>query len=114
MKIQGQSYESVVDCVSFSDGKLHPMLHLSAHRIDKSAIVKIYIFSGKGKNYVNPISPDYHPHPSGDHSHLHQNHSDGYPKHPKNIRTTILSILINISIILMTINPDNHIDPTDP
>ena len=75
MKIQGQSYESVVDCVSFSNRKLYPKLHLSTHRIDKSAVVKIY-------------SPDCHPHPSGDHP-VHPLKIDD---HSHTILMTILSI----------------------
>ena len=38
-----------------------------------------------------------------DHSHLHLNHSDDYPKYPKIMLTTILIILINIPTILMTV-----------
>ena len=96
MKIQGQSYESVVDCVSFSNWKSYPNLHISTHRIDMSGIIKIIIFSSKGRNHLQfswpvlwsiwppwwlswpwallafniyyiPLSSDYHHHPSGDH-----------------------------------------------
>ena len=96
MKIQGQSYESVVDRVSFSNWKSYPNLHISTHRIDMSGIIKIIIFSSKGRNHLQfswpvlwsiwlpwwlpwpwallafniyyiPLSSDYHHHPSGDH-----------------------------------------------
>ena len=56
MKIQGQSYESVVDCVLFSNQKSYPNLHISTHRIDMSGIIKISHFQEKVKIIYN--SPD--------------------------------------------------------
>ena len=63
MKIQGQSYESVVDCVSFSNWKSYPNLHISTHRIYMSGIIKSFIFSRKGKTYLQFSWPDQSDHP---------------------------------------------------
>ena len=71
MKIQGQSYESVVDCVSFSNWKSYPNLHISTHRIDMSGIIKLSYFQERVKIIYN--SPDQ--------SYDQSDHPDDYPDH---------------------------------
>ena len=93
MKIQGQSYESVVDCVSLSNWKSYPNFHISTHKIDMSGIIKIIIFSRKGKNYLQ-FSYDQSDHPNDYPAHEPYKHS---------AYITFLSLLITILNLLVII-----------